>query len=197
MTKNRRVKMDHRDLKKFINIPTLQTDRLKLRRITREDYYDVFAYTSDPKVPRYLLWDPHKSVSDTKRYLSVINRKYNKGEFYDWGIEYEGRIIGTVGFPRFFLQDNRGEIGYVLSSKFWGMGIATEAVKRVIKYGFETLSLNRIEIRYLTDNKASLRVAEKCGMTYEGTMREAIYVKGRYRDLGVAAITAEEYFAGL
>ena len=189
--------MNHRDFKRFINIPTLQTERLRLRRIEREDCNDVFSYTSDPQVPRYLLWDPHKSISDTKRYLSVINRKYKKGEFYDWGVEYEGRLIGTVGFSRLFVQDNRGEVGYVFSSKFWGMGFATEAVKRVIKYGFETLALNRIEIRYLTDNKASLRVAEKCGMTYEGTMREAIYVKGRYRDLGVAAITAEEYFERL
>ncbi len=189
--------MDHRDLKRFINIPTLRTERLCLRRLWRTDLEDVFAYSSDPEVPKYLLWSPHRNLTDTKHYLAEVDRKYKRGEFYDWGIEYGGHIIGTVGFSRLSVRDSTGELGYVIHSKHWRQGIATEAVKRVIKYGFETLGLNRIEARFLPENTGSRRVAESCGLTVEGTLREAICIKGRYADISIAAITADEYFSAL
>ena len=189
--------MDERDLKRFINIPTLTTERLKLRRLTPRDAEDVYSYASDPRVPLYLLWDAHRSLSDTKRYLAEVDRKYKRGSYYDWGVVYGGRVIGTVGFTRFSCIDNLGEVGFVMHRDFWGRGLGAEAVRAVIKYGFETLLLNRIEARYLPENLASRRVTEKCGMTYEGTFRKAIAVKGEYRDLSVIAILSDEYFEKL
>ena len=186
--------MEKRDLLRFKNIPVIRTERLCLRRMKKGDLYDIFKYTSDPEVPKYLLWHPHESLSDTRRYLSRVSRLYRRGRFYDWGVEYEGRIIGTVGFTRLDHRNDKGEIGYVISREFWRRGIASEAVAAVVKYGFETLALNRIEARFMPENTGSLAVAEHCGLTLEGTMKELLLVKGDYRDISVAAITAEEYF---
>ncbi len=186
--------MEKKDLLRFKNIPTLYTDRLHLRRMRKSDLYDVFKYTSDPEVPKYLLWEPHGSLEDTRRYLARVNKLYRRARFYDWGVEHEGRIIGTVGFTGFDIHNDKGEIGYVISRDFWHRGIASEAVRAVLKFGFESLSLNRIEARFLPENEMSLRVAQSCGLTLEGTMREALLVKGCYRDISIAAVTAEEYF---
>jgi ribosomal-protein-alanine N-acetyltransferase len=185
------MRYDH--LLEFANIPMICTERLILRRIRRSDLYDVYEYSHDPRVSEYLMWQPHSTLSDTRRYLKNVDKKYKNAEFYTWGIEYRGKLIGTVGFNCFSLEHSTGEVGYVLNADYWGRGIATEALSRILEYAFDYLALNRVEIKYMRENSASLAVAEHCGFTYEGTMREAIYVKGRYRDIGIAAITASDY----
>ncbi len=182
------------DLKKFIKIPNLYTDRLRLRKLYYSDFEDVFKYASDTSVTEYLLWSPHPDRGYTKRYLALIEKKYRLGEFYDWGVELNGRIIGTCGFTSFTVEHNIGEIGYVLGKQYWGLGIAAEAARRVIAFGFEELSLNRIESKFMIGNERSLRVLQKCGMKLEGVMKEAVYAKGKYRDVGISSITAKEYY---
>ena len=185
--------MKKADLKKFINIPTLKTERLTLRKITNKDLLDVFEYASDGRVSEYLLWSPHPDKSYTKAYLSLLTKKYKAAEFYDWGIEYGGKLIGTCGFTSFSIEHNVGEIGYVLSSKFWGLGIASEAVRRILEFGFEELKLNRIEAKFMAENDKSRNLLDKLGMVYEGKMKEAVFAKGIYRDVCISAITLAEY----
>lgn len=185
--------MTKEQLKLFIKIPTLYTERLILRRITQSDLYDVFDYGSDPSVSKYLLWSPHIDTTYTRYYLNYLTSKYKKGLFYDWGIEYMGKMIGTCGFSSIDIENNSAEIGYVLNSKFWHMGIACEAAKRVIAFGFDILKLKRISARYLDGNDYSGAVASKCGMTYEGRLKSAILCKGEYRDLHIYAMTDEMY----
>ncbi len=177
----------------FSDIPILKTERLILRRMTRRDIEGVYCYARDPEVTRFLLWESHKSPSQTRAYLSYLERKYRRGEFFDWGIELDGRIVGTCGFSAIYTDDNRAELGYVLSREHWGRGIAAEAAKAVIKFGFERLQLNRIESRYMIGNEKSLSVMKKCGMTFEGIMRQGVYAKGEYRDVGIASILRSEY----
>ena len=185
--------MIYSDLHRFINIEPLRTDRLVLRKLTRRDVEDVYAYCSDPEVSKYLLWSPHRSIKDTRQYLRLVERKYRCAEFYDWGVEYDGHIIGTCGFTSFSVIDDSAQIGYVLGSAYWGRGIATEMLRRVIRYGFEELNLNRIEGRYMRENEASLAVMRKCHMTLEGIHKNMLFVKTKYRDIGVCAITRAEF----
>ena len=185
--------MENSDLKRFIYIPTLNFGKIKLRRIIKSDLLDVYEYASDPETSEFLLWSPHPDTSYTKRYLDHIDKKYRRGEFYDWGIEYEGKMIGTCGFTSFSIENNSAEIGYVLNKRYWGKGIAPRAAKMVMEYGFSELDLNRIEARYMVENDASRRVMEKCLMKPEGILRAAIYSKKRYRDIGVYSILKDEY----
>lgn len=179
----------------FSKIPTLETERLRLRCLVPSDSRDMYQYACREDVTRYLLWDPHTGPEYTSRYLAGLQSQYRAGEFYDWAVEYKAdeKMIGTCGFTSFDIENNRAEIGYVLNPEYWGRSIAAEAVMRVLDFGFRTLSLNRIEARYMTGNERSRRVMEKCGMRFEGILRSLICVRGIYRDIGVCSILHREY----
>ena len=187
--------MNREQLKLFEKIPVLTTPRLTLRKITPSDLADVYEYSSDPQVSRFLLWKPHEDKTYTKHYLNYLHSQYKKGRFYDWGIELKenGRMIGTCGFSAFDVPNNSAEIGYVLNQSYWGQSIAKEAAMKVIEFGFLTLDLQRISAKYIIENVNSLRVMKKCNMTFEGIHKRAVKCKGLYRDVGVCAITRDEF----
>ncbi len=188
MNKNKLTKI-------FSKIPVIETSRLKLRSLNQSDSRDMYCYACREDVTRYLLWEPHNSIEYTARYLNQLQIQYSAGEFYDWAIELKSQsmMIGTCGFTSFDLENNRAEIGYVINPDYWGIGIAPEAVSAVLEFGFYTLSLNRIEAKYMVDNDRSRRVMEKCGMKFEGVLRSLLYVKGSYRDIGVCSILYRDY----
>ena len=105
----------------------------------------------------------------------------------------DGRMIGTCGFTSFNCPADSAEIGYVLNPAFQGKGLATEAVRRVLRFGFEELSLHRIEAHFILGNEASRRLMERVGMTFEGYARESMKIKGRYRTIGTCAILRGEF----
>ncbi len=186
-------------LKVFSNIPSLKTQRLILRKIKESDYNDVFEYSSDNRVSEFLLWKPHKSLEYTKEYLSYIKNEYRIGKFYDWAItikegDHKGKMIGTCGFTSFDIKNNCAEVGYVINRKFWGQGIAVEALMKVIEFGFEELLLHRIEARYIVGNVNSRKVMEKANMSFEGVRRSSVIVKGEHKDIGVCSIISDEYY---
>ena len=179
----------------FTNIPTLHTERLSLRAMHPIDAEDMYDYSRRPEVTKYLLWTEHKNVGYTKDYLFYVGTRYALGDFYDWAIiDLESRrMIGTCGFTRIDAANDCAEIGYVLNPDFHGKGYATEAVKKIIDFGFSELSLNRIEARFMKGNEASLRLMQRVGMTFEGYMRDIIFVKGSYRTVGISSILKSEY----
>ena len=179
----------------FSNIPTLETERLILRKILVSDAEDMFEYSKDQTITKYLTWSPHPDKYYTVDYIKFITRKYKTGDFRDWAVidKSTGKMIGTCGFTSVDLQNKKAEIGYVYNSAFWGRGIAPEALLAVIDFGFEKLDLNRIEGRFMVENTASRRVMEKCGMTFEGVYRQLLLVKEKYRDVGVCAILREDH----
>lgn len=183
----------------FSNIPMLQTERLTLRRLMVSDTLDMYEYSKNEEVTRYLTWEAHPDASYTREYLQYLGTHYNVGDFFDWAVvlDSEDKMIGTCGFTRFDYNNNSGEIGYVINPAYRGRGIADEAVRAVMQFGFETLRLNRIEAKFIEGNSASMRVMEKTGMTFEGYHRSSMYIKGDYRTIGVCAILREEYFATL
>lgn len=187
--------MNYADLKIFIDIPVLQTDRLILRKITRLDLEDVFEYASDPEVSKYLLWYPHVDKKFTLQYLKILEREYRKMNFFDWGVTVSesGKMIGTCGFTAFDIINNSAEIGYVLNADYWGQGYAEEMIRKILDFGFNVLGLHRIEAKMMCQNTSSSKVAEKCGMRFEGTLRESVLAKGKYVDVKVFAITETNY----
>ena len=179
----------------FSKIPVLETEHLLLRGLKATDAADMFDYAQREDTTRYLVWHPHESREYTEQYLEYIERLCRAGSFYDWAVvdKESGRMIGTCGFTRFDFRHDSAEIGYVLNPDFWGRGLMPEAAAAVMKFGFEDLSLNRIEAKHLTGNEASRRVMEKLGMTYEGVSRGSMLIKGKYRDVHTCAILKSEY----
>ena len=179
----------------FSHMPTLETERLLLRPIRVSDSPDMFAYAQDPEVTRYLLWRPHPDISHTREYLEYLAGRYRLGMHHEWAMIYKenNRMIGTCGFAHIDCPHNVGEIGYVLNPEYRGRGLVPEAADRVLRFGFSVLGLHRIEARFIEGNQASCRVMEKLGMRYEGIRREAMLIKGMYRNIGTYAILAQEF----
>lgn len=181
--------------KLFSKAPELETERLKFRALKRTDDADIFEYSSNPKTSQYLLWTPHESIAFTRRFIEIILTKYKLGEYNDWAIvlKKSNKMIGTCGFTRIDQDNGVVEIGYVINPEYWGQGYATEAARRVMEFAFEELKVNRVEARFMFGNDASLKVMTKIGMKFEGYLREALLVKGKYKTIGIASILRREY----
>ena len=173
--------------------PTLETERLLLRRLRREDAEALYAIASIPEVSRYLMWDRHPSVRYTKHYLKDLQRLYDDLEYFEWGVlTREGDLIGTCGFTKFDYTANRGEIGYSFRPDVWGRGYATEAAQAAIDFGFHELGLSSVYACFALENAASIRVLTKCGMHYLGE-DEPMKIKGEWLRIGSASIDRKAY----
>lgn len=179
----------------FTHMPVLETERLILRKMLVSDAEDMYEYAHRPDVTKYLTWYPHADVNYTREYLSYLGSHYKVGDFFDWAVilKSSGKMIGTCGFTRFDYINDSAEMGYVINPEYRGIGIAAEALCEVLRFGFETLSLNRAEAKFIEGNEASRRVMEKVGMQYEGMHRRAMLIKGKYRNIGICGILREEF----
>nr|WP_245780802.1 GNAT family protein [Gracilibacillus orientalis] len=102
--------------------------------------------------------------------------------------------MGTCSFVDWSNEHKKAEIGYVLNKNYWGNGFASEAIKEVIKFGFESVHLNRIEGGCDTDNIGSGKVMLKAGFEYEGTLRKNEFIKGEFRDTKVFSILKMNFY---
>jgi [ribosomal protein S5]-alanine N-acetyltransferase len=186
------------DMDLFKDLPDLRTPRLLLRKLTMDDAPDLFAYAADPEVTRYLDWEPHSSIDDSRRFLEGVIEAYANGEPRSWAIVFrdDNRVIGTGGFLFWDQVANRSEIGYAMSREYWGRGLMSEAVPEMLRFGFERMALNRIEARCNKRNTGSMRVLEKSGFKLEGTLRESFVQKGELSDLLLFSILRREWSAG-
>lgn len=182
----------------YRHLPVLKTERLVLRPLRASDLDDLFEYTQDEETARYVTWNANQTIEQAEQFLNYVLSNYDQGKEAPWAIVWKetGKMIGTIDFIHLLLDDNKQtELGYALSRQFWGKGIVTEAVARVMAYGFEELKLERIQARCMEQNIGSARVMEKVGMTYEGTLRRLIFIKGAFHDVKMYAILRDEYAA--
>ena len=175
----------------FINLPTLETKRLVLRKLLYTDQEDIFEYAKKPTVAEHVLWEPHKTEFDTIQFLNLVYESYNHNQAAPWGITVKkvDKVIGTVGFVNWNREDNIAEIGYALDEKYWNQGFVTEAVFKVINFGFEKLKLHKIISRCKPQNVGSFRVLEKCGFNFDGLVENQMQIKGRWEDMKLYSFT--------
>ncbi|WKA58475.1 GNAT family N-acetyltransferase [Planococcus shenhongbingii] len=179
----------------YANLPVLETKRLILRKLTIEDAQDMFAYASEPIVSRFMPWEVHNSVEDTKGFIRGVLQGYEQKNKLTWAIELksEDKMIGTIDFVKWLPKYARAEIAYALSHLYWGNGFTQEAAKALIAFGFEKMQLNKVEAPIVPDNFQSQRVLEKVGMVCEGVARQHFVIKGEFVDLAMYAVLKEEF----
>ena len=180
----------------FISLPTLSTERLILRKLVYSDKNDIFSYAKNPEVSKYVIWETHETEFDSLEFLNIVYEAYNKNRPAPWGIQLknDSRIIGTAGFVDWDKEKKEAEIGYALSQKHWNKGFITEAVKEIIKFGFENMDLEKITSRCKPENTGSYKILEKCGFDYDGTVKKQFFMKGSLHDMRMYSFSNENYF---
>ena len=179
----------------FVPEKPLETKRLLIRPLQRRDAPDIYDYSKDKEVARYVLWHHQEDISEARAVISHQRRLYRRGEPCSLGIVLKetGTVIGTIGFMSFSDEHDTAEIGYSMGRKYWNKGLMTEAVGAMIAFGFDRLGLNRIEAMHEPENPASGRVMEKNGMRREGILRQKLCNKGKYVDTVMYAILRQDY----
>jgi len=105
-------------------------------------------------------------------------------------------LIGAVGLTGFRTQHAHAELGYWVGKDYWGKGYCTEAVREIVRFGFEQLGLNRVFGRHMARNLASGRVMDKAGLKYEGRLRQHLFRWQKFEDLDFRGLLKSEWANG-
>ena len=173
----------------------LRTERLLLRCLRPDDIPALLPLIGAGAVAATTLRVPHPyTQEDAEEFLKYSESVWEKSEGARFGVFLrEGeRLCGGMGLLA-NREHNHAEIGYWIGVPFWGNGYCTEAVKEVLKYGFENLELSRVHSNHFSTNPASGRVLRKVGMKHEGTLRRHILKWGELLDMELYGLLASEY----
>ena len=174
----------------------IETPRLILRRFVMEDCEAAFRnWESDEKTTEFLRWQPMKSVEETAHVLSQWVDGYADPSFYQWAIVPKAlnEPIGTMSVVGMNEQTDTLHIGYCIGSHWWHRGYTSEALAAVIPYLFDEVGANRIESQHDPNNPNSGKVMQKCGLQYEGTLRQADWNNKGIVDACMYALLKEDY----
>jgi len=172
----------------------LTTERLLLRNYTLADAPAMHRLIGAREVAQNTLRIPHPyPFEEAERWIASHDALRANGEHvFAVVIRATEDLAGTVGL-HVKADHNHAELGYWIGVPYWGLGYATEAAGAVVRFGFESLSLNRIFACHFVRNPASGRVLRKLGMQHEGTMRQHVRKWDEYVDLEYYAILHQDY----
>jgi [ribosomal protein S5]-alanine N-acetyltransferase len=154
--------------------PELTTPRLFLRPLKNSDDEVLFTLRSNEQVNRYIERRKHLTIRETRKFIKMINTGFKKNSWLYWAICLKDRpeLIGTICLWNFSDHRATAETGYELLPAFHGLGYMDEAVKIVVRYGFEKLSLNKLEAFTHRENRASIKLLEKNRFLIENGRRD-------------------------
>jgi ribosomal-protein-alanine N-acetyltransferase len=179
----------------FSSFPILTTERLVLRELVLSDAPDVLVFRGDPEVQKYN--DPVlQNVEEVQTLIEELWAEYTAQEGIAWAVTLNSSdtVLGLFGFHDWNKYHRRAEIGYDLAHAYWGQGIGAEAVRAIVRFGFEQMNLNRIYAGTIADNYESVRLLEKIGFTREGTRRKHSWEEdGTFHDSAMYGLLRHEY----
>ena len=174
----------------------IETERLVLRRFEYSDDNNMLDYwIADPAIQSMYSEPVYTTKQAVKELLDKYIGAYEKNDYYRWAVVFKktGECIGQIAY---FLVDSKNhfaEIEYCIGSSYQRNGLATEATKAVIHYGFDNMNLHKVQICHKSINLPSRKVIEKCGFVYEGTLRDFFYIDGQYVDRLYYSILKKEF----
>ncbi|MFN3309971.1 MAG: GNAT family N-acetyltransferase, partial [Anaerolineales bacterium] len=175
--------------------PHLTTRRLLLRGFQLSDAPRVALLIGDFDIARMVSSIPHPYEEEmATEWIRGHESQLNSQTALHYAIvrQADHLLIGAIGLA-FDWQNRSAELGYWIGKPYWNQGYATEAAQAVLKFAFGELGLNRVEAQHITKNPASGKVMQKLGMTYEGTLRQAIYLFGNFEDAALYSILRREF----
>jgi ribosomal-protein-alanine N-acetyltransferase len=183
-------------MEEFGEFPQLETDRLTLREMTLDDVEFYFRHFNNDKIVEGSCFPGPKSLEAAREELELYcikSFKENRG--IRWGLVRKGsnELIGTCGYYDWNKTVRRAEIGYDLDPAYWGQGIMTEALRAVLRYGFEKMGLNRIQAIIDSGNTRSLKLVHRLGFQNEGVLRQRSYFNGQFLDDVCSSLLKKEW----
>ncbi len=139
--------------------------------------------------------DTHTSLEDTDDYIENALDHYGMYDGLDVGIWYDSQFCGQVNFNSWSLRNYKADLGYWLLEPYQGKGIITQAVRAMLRYGFDVVGLHRIELLCAVENAPSRAVAERLNFTHEGIMRRGERIRHHYFDVHVYALLEDDWQA--
>ncbi len=177
-------------------MPPLETARLLLRPLGPDDAEAVLCYRSDPEVARYQTWRP-SGLPEVEAFIArhTSGEPGDPGTWFQLGIVLAaaGELIGDCGLHAPAGRSHQAEVGVTIAPAHQGRGFATEALRAVVGYLFETLRMHRVYASADPRNVASLRLMDKLGMRREAHFRESLLIDGVWYDDVVCAILRREW----
>jgi ribosomal-protein-alanine N-acetyltransferase len=169
----------------------IETARLQMRRWKESDIPELLPLIGAREVAATTLRIPHPyEEKHAREFLASIGKENELRLAIR--LRSDGRLCGGVGLHP-DKDHKRAELGYWIGVPYWGNGYATEAAQAAVRYGFETIGLNRIFASCYKHNPASGKVLQKIGMKYEGCMRQHVLKWGKFVDLELYSILRDEW----
>lgn len=181
---------------RFVPFQALSTERLLLRIFRTDDAPAYFACLGGSDVvTKYMLWEPHRDVSESEASIQKIRHRYESSTPYTWAISPKGAdtLIGRIDLLRLDEQTGTCSFAYMLGADFWNVGYGTETLKAVLQFAFMQLDASAIEADHMADNPASGAVMLKAGMTFQKTISNKYEKQGIYHNANVFRITKADW----
>ena len=148
-----------------------RTARLAAAAAGRADAEAVLdSYARDPEVARYMVWRPHRDVTETVAFLDTCETAWASGRSYSWCLRLreDGALVGMLSAR---VRGDSMDMGYVLGQRWWRRGLMSEAVAWLVQWAWQQPSIARVWATCDVDNTASARLLARAGMRREGTLR--------------------------
>jgi ribosomal-protein-alanine N-acetyltransferase len=172
-------------------LPTLETERLKLRPYSEADIAELLPLIGTREVAATTLRIAHPYTDqDAKAFLALAQEP--EKIWLAITLRSDGCQIGGIGL-RCDSQHQHAELGYWLGAAYWGKGYATEAARGMLRYGFEDLHLHRVFASHFKQNLASGHILKKLGMRHEGCQREHLLKWDQFVDSELYGILRQEW----
>ena len=179
----------------FTNWPVLETPRLRLRLLQEADVPDSFRIFSNPTAMKYFGSKLHPDIEYTRdQWVKIMISRFNIRDAAPFAIilKSDGRFVGLVNVGHFDRDFHFAEVAYIVDPEYWGEGVGTEAVRRVVDFLVRDMKLHKIRASVFVKNVASKRVLEKVGFKQEGYLRDNVLLDGAYVDECLMAFISSE-----
>ncbi|MCU9613101.1 GNAT family N-acetyltransferase [Caldibacillus lycopersici] len=171
----------------------LESARLIIKPFEKNDAPKIQELANNEELASILGLPYPYTLQFAENWVAAMPALIASGDEYPLAILHKqtNKIIGTITL-RIDKKNNKAELGYWMGRAYWGAGFMTEAVKRMVQFGFQALQLHKITAIVLTRNLGSVKVLEKAGLKREGLLRQHRFLLNKYEDVYVYGILREE-----
>lgn len=171
-----------------LKLPKIKGLLVDLRELSINDAVDISRLMTY-NISKSLWQVPYPyNVENAVNFINSCHRNFESLKAVNFAIQYKNnlgdvnRLVGIVSLKNIDSDNKKANVGYWIGEQYWGNGLATESLALVINYAFSVLGLEEISAYVYSENKASIRVLERNGMTKKEEVNEYNQISGRYKN---------------